>query len=768
MYKPPPLPAEFATKATSPRISGSGTGNMFGRDKFTSTHDLVEQMDYLFVRIVKAKELDRIGGCDPYVEVKLGNYKGTTKHFEKKSNPEWNEVFAFSQDQLQATSVEIVVKDKDLVLDDFIGRLQFELIDTPKRIPPDSPLAPVWHRLEDKQGNKIRTGEIMLAIWRGTQADEAFTDAWHSDAVTATKFENVARIRGKVYHAPKLWYVRVNVIGCQDLIPNEKGRVPDVCVQAIIGNQILRTKPSKGLCPLWNEDLLFVAAEPFEEQLILIVEDKIENNKNDVLGKCAVRLQTFPKRLDNKPVPARWQDLEKHHAAVEGEKAKKFASKIHLRVCLEGGYHVLDESINYISDTRPTARQLWKPSIGLLELGIISATGLPPMKQPPATDAFCVAKYGQKWVRTRTIINSSTPRWNEQYTWEVYDPCTVLTIGVFDNGHLNEGGKDSRIGKVRIRLSTLTTGRVYTHSYPLIVLHSSGVKKMGEIQLAVRFSCTSFVNMIQKYTQPIFPKMHYVHQLPMQQVTMLRNQATLIVSARLSRAEPPLKKEVVDYMLDVGSNIWSIRKAKANFFRVLDALSAIISVAKWFDQVCHWKNPLTTSLIHALFLILVTMPETILPTICLFISGISVWKYFKLKPSHPPHMDIHLSQAHTVGSEEHDEELDTFPTTKGPDIVRVRYDRMRSIGGKIQGIIGDFANQCERFHSLVSWRDPRASALFLVFCLVAAVILYAVPFQVVVVVAGLYVFRHPKLRRKLPPIFANYFKRLPSKSDCML
>ena len=100
----------------------------------------------------------------------------------------------------------------------------------------------------------------------------------------------------------------------------------------------------------------------------------------------------------------------------------------------------MDESSNYISDTRPTARQLWRPSLGVLELGIHGANNLLPMKTTKdnrgSTDAYCVAKYGPKWVRTRTIFESFNPRWNEQYTWEVYDPCTVLTVSVFDNRYV--------------------------------------------------------------------------------------------------------------------------------------------------------------------------------------------------------------------------------------------------------------------------------------------------------------------------------------------
>ncbi|XP_051118704.1 FT-interacting protein 3-like [Andrographis paniculata] len=771
MQKVAPVPEEFALKQTAPKIAGSGV--ITGGDKVISAYDLVEQMEYYYVRIVKAKDLpgkDVSGTCDPYVEVKLGNYKGVTKHFEKKSNPEWNLVFAFAQEQLQASHIEVVVKDKDVVRDDFIGRLSFELVECPRRVPPDSPLAPQWYKLEDKKGEKLKKGELMLAVWRGTQADEAFSDAWHSDAA-AVGSEAVSKIRGKVYLSPKLWYLRVNVIQCQDLVPSDKTRAPEVCVKVIHGGQARKTKTSatKTVHPSWNEDLLFVVAEPFEEPLILTVEDRIAPNKDEVLGRCVMLLSSIPRRLDNKPVPAKWHNLEKH-LLVEGEKKEaKFSSKIHLRISLDGGYHVLDESTYYSSDYRPSSRLLWKSSIGLLELGIISATGLSLMKTKDGrgtTDAYCIAKYGPKWVRTRTIIDTGSPKWNEQYTWEVFDPCTVITIGVFDNGHL-QGGKDSSIGKVRIRLSTLETERVYTHSYPLIVLKTSGVKKTGEIQLAVRFSCTSYLNMLHKYTHPLLPKMHYVHPLSVAELDVLRHHAIQIVSTRLGRSEPPVKKEVVEYMLDVGSHIWSVRKAKANFVRIMTVMNGVVAVARWFDQICRWKNPLTTILIHILFVILVIYPELIFPTLFLYLFMIGVWNY-RWKPKHPAHMDVRVSHADAVSADELDEEFDSFPTSKATDIVRMRYDRLRSIGGRIQTVIGDLAMQGERVHAVLSWRDPRASVLFTAFCLVAAVVLYITPFQMALLLLGFYVLRHPKLRSKTPHVSTNFFKRLPARSDLML
>ncbi|KAK4767203.1 hypothetical protein SAY87_024129 [Trapa incisa] len=764
-----------------------GSGGWITSERATSTYDLVEQMFYLYVRVVKAKDLPVntvTGNLDPYVEVKLGNYKGTTQHFEKKTNPEWQQVFAFSKERIQSSVLEVFVRDREMVTrDDYIGKVVFDMNEVPTRVPPDSPLAPQWYRLEDRRGDSKVKGEVMLAVWMGTQADEAFPEAWHSDAAMV-QGEGVYSIRSKVYVSPKLWYLRVNVIEAQDVEPSDKAQPPQAFVKAQVGNQILKTKvcPNRTNNPFWNEDLIFVAAEPFEEQLVLTVENKAVPGKDELMGRIVIPLTVFERRLDHRPIHSRWFNLEKFGFGVlEADRRNelKFSSRVHLRGCLEGAYHVLDESTMYISDQRPTARQLWKNPIGILEVGILSAQGLLPMKTKDGrgtTDAYCVAKYGQKWVRTRTILDSFSPKWNEQYTWEVYDPCTVITLGVFDNCHLGEkstaggGGSsktDSRIGKVRIRLSTLETDRIYTHSYPLLVLRPSGLKKMGELQLAVRFTCLSLANMVYLYWHPLLPKMHYLHPFTVNQLDSLRYEAMNIVAVRLGRAEPPLRKEVVEYMLDVDSHMWSMRRSKANFFRIVSLFSSSISMSKWLGEVCLWKNPVTTVLVHILFFILVCYPELILPTIFLYMFLIGIWNY-RFRQRHPPHMDPKLSWAEAVHPDELDEEFDTFPTSKPQDVARMRYDRLRSVAGRIQTVVGDMATQGERLQSLLSWRDTRATSLFVVFCLIAAILLYITPFRIVYLAAGIYWLRHPRFRSKLPSVPSNFFKRLPSRADSML
>ncbi|KAL5863519.1 hypothetical protein ACOSQ3_001033 [Xanthoceras sorbifolium] len=780
----PSQPVDYSLKETSPFLGGGRIvgGRVIRGDRPTSTYDLVEQMTYLFVRVVKARDLppkDMTGSLDPFVEVKVGNYKGTTKYYEKKQNPEWNEVFAFARDRVQSSVMDVVVKDKDMLKDDFVGIVRFDLNEIPTRVPPDSPLAPEWYRLEDRKREKSKAGELMLAVWYGTQADEAFPDAWHSDAISPTdSSSNVStHIRSKVYHSPRLWYVRVRVIEAQDLIVSDKNRFPDVYVKVQIGNQVLKTKANqaRSLNPVWNEDLMFVASEPFEDHLILSIEDRVGPSKDETIGKVAIPLNSVEKRADDRIVRSQWVHIEKSmSAALDGEQAKKdkFSSRLHLCVCLDGGYHVLDESTYYSSDLRPTAKQLWKPPVGVLELGILNADGLHPMKTRDGkgtSDTYCVAKYGQKWVRTRTIINSLSPKYNEQYTWEVFDPATVLTVGVFDNSHIggSNGNKDMKIGKVRIRISTLETGRVYTHSYPLLVLHPSGVKKMGELHLAIRFSYTSFANMMFLYSRPLLPKMHYIRPLSVMQQDMLRHQAVNVVAARLGRAEPPLRKEVVEYMSDVNSHLWSMRRSKANFFRLMSVFSGLFAVGKWFGEVCMWKNPITTVLVHLLFVMLVCFPELILPTVFLYMFLIGLWNY-RYRPRYPPHMNTRISYADAVHPDELDEEFDTFPTSRSPEMVRLRYDRLRSVAGRIQTVVGDVATQGERVQGLLSWRDPRATTIFVIFCLVAAVVLYVTPFQVLALLAGCYFMRHPRFRHKTPSVPINFFRRLPARTDSML
>ncbi|XP_074305369.1 FT-interacting protein 3-like [Silene latifolia] len=768
-----PTDDEFSLKATFPKIGNISAGSF----------NLVEPMNYLYIRIVKAKNL--YGGedhpeYDPYIQVRIGNYRASTKHIEKNPNPEWNHVFAFSKDRVHSSMLEVFVMSKGDERDDIKGRVWLDATEVPIRVAPDSPLAPQWYNLESLNNGMCVNGELMLAVWVGTQADEAFTEAWHSDAAGVSG-ECIVNTRSKVYMSPKLWYLRLNVIQVRDLETKDKNRTtPEVFVRVIFRDLMRMTKisVSRNHNPVWNEDLMFVVAEPFESPLVLTLEDKV-GNKEEVIGKCLIHVGSLERRLVDKPVDPRWYSLEgPTKQPVEGQNGENninlLTSKIQLRASLDGGYHVLDETTQYSSDLRPTVRQLWKQGLGVLQLGILNATGLSLMKKNAQgrTDAYCVAKYGQKWVRTRTIIDSTSPQWNEQYTWEVYDPCTVITIGVFDNCHLQgtDDGKtqDSRIGKVRIRVSTLEAGRTYTYSYPLLSLQTNGLNKMGELQLAIRFSCTSMFNLLQIYSNPILPQMHYTHPLSSHQQVSLRHQATQLLASRLGRSEPPVRKEVVEYLLDYDSNLWCMRRTLANCHRIKLVFSSLENIIKWVGIICNWKMPWLTALVHVILVILVLFPQVLLPGICMNFFVCGIWNY-KTRPRNPPHMDPKLSCISQTLQRDLEEEFDRVPTTcNNQEDLKFRYNRLRLGAGHVQTMLGDLAAQLERMQSLLNWRDPRATGLFVSFSLVAGFVLYLIPLRIMFILLVFYMLRHPKLKSKLPSSPSNFFRRLPTRVDSLL
>ena len=82
--------------------------------------------------------------------------------------------------------------------------------------------------------------------------------------------------------------------------------------------------------------------------------------------------------------------------------------------------------------------------------------------------------------------------------------------------------------------------------------------------------------------------------------------------------------------------------------------------------------------------------------------------------------------------------------------------------------MGDLATQGERVQSLLSWRDPRATVLFVIFCLVATIVTYLIRLRFIIFILVTYLLRPPRLRFDMPAVPQNFLRRMPAKSDGML
>nr|XP_034905972.1 FT-interacting protein 7-like [Populus alba] len=287
----------------------------------------------------------------------IGTHSIKTK---SQSDKDWDKVFAFDKEGLNSTSLEVSVwteekkENEEATQECSLGTVSFDLQEVPKRVPPDSPLAPQWYALESEN---FAGNEVMLAVWIGTQADEAFQEAWQSDSGGL-----LPETRAKVYLSPKLWYLRLTVIQTQDLhLGSGKARNPELYVKAQLGAQLFKTgrtsvgsTSSSSANPTWNEDLVFVAAELFEPFLTLTVED-VTNGQS--VGHVKIHVASIERRTDDQAeLKSRWFNLV-------GDDTKPYTGRIHVRVCLEGGYHVLDEAAHVTSDVRAAAKQLAKAPI---------------------------------------------------------------------------------------------------------------------------------------------------------------------------------------------------------------------------------------------------------------------------------------------------------------------------------------------------------------------------------------------------------------------
>lgn len=265
-----------------------------------STFDLVNKMHYLFVRAVKARSLPT--SRSPVVKIAVSGYQVQSRPARKIQFFEWDQTFAFSRDTPDSSSI-LEISVWDVAGHNFLGGILFDVTEIPLRDPPDSPLAPQWYRLE---GGGAHIGDLMLATWVGTQADESFSDAWKTDTAGNPSSKS------KIYQSPKLWYLRLTVLEAQDIFPLIPSKETSLQIKAQLGFQVMKTKPS-ATCngtPSWNEDLMFVAVEPFTDNNLIIFLEYRQPKESVRLGVTSVPLTSIERRVDDRQIAARWFSLE--------------------------------------------------------------------------------------------------------------------------------------------------------------------------------------------------------------------------------------------------------------------------------------------------------------------------------------------------------------------------------------------------------------------------------------------------------------------------
>ncbi|KAI4378401.1 hypothetical protein MLD38_015883, partial [Melastoma candidum] len=88
---------------------------------------------------------------------------------------EWDQVFAFDEEGLNSTNLEASIwveekkENEEAAVEKCLGSVSFDLLEIPKRVPPDGPLAPQWYTLESETspGNDVIHARHLAGITGG-------------------------------------------------------------------------------------------------------------------------------------------------------------------------------------------------------------------------------------------------------------------------------------------------------------------------------------------------------------------------------------------------------------------------------------------------------------------------------------------------------------------------------------------------------------------------------------------------------------------------
>ncbi|VVB06010.1 unnamed protein product [Arabis nemorensis] len=283
---------DFSIKKISPKLGRErGARNP---NEPTSSHDLVEPMEFLYVEVMKVINTPKT--CIPTVEITLGNHKSSTKDLPIGPNMDLNQVFAFDKTKDDVLNATLSLEDDQsengrLVI---VGKKNFKLAeDIPSRAPPDARIVPQWYSM-----NMTETGHpvmLLMSVSFGTQADEVYSYAWFSDS-----FDGYSCFSG------------------HELSSNDGKQTPSVYVKATLGDQVQKTKVSFGSNPTWNQELMFVASEPLYDTVYISLIDQFDDQQEECIGRVVKKLSEMNAavKVPGTKLPISFYDIE---PAVEGD-----------------------------------------------------------------------------------------------------------------------------------------------------------------------------------------------------------------------------------------------------------------------------------------------------------------------------------------------------------------------------------------------------------------------------------------------------------------
>jgi len=733
----------------------------------------------LFIHVHSARDLaamDYGKSSDPFCEVQVCGLKQTTKVINETLNPVWDEVFCFplhSSMKLSTETLCVTLYDWDLIGNDFLGWVELpmnELDFSQDGLKNDRQL-----KLSLKPGMKTSSwvkkyitmegdipisGEVLLTMWVGNRKDSTMNYAKAAERAPDTLAVDTTVT---CFAEPSFAVLHVDVDEGKDLLACDSGGVSDPYLKIKIAEGTpyevnLRTKYlSATVNPKWNEQFNFAIPLPLVNKVKISVWDK-DIAYDELIGRLDMDLERLPivKGIQiDKQVKKQWYTLRDENGMKENSDGTKYGDvKLRAYLDFEYFYH--------------PAGSMFTKEIGRLEVDILNARDLKGQGK-----YYAVAKLDGLLARTPTKVQAgaTTPDeglvWNQRLNFPVYDTSSVLVIGLF-----NAANSHTMVGKIRIRVSALRGNQRYEKAVQLIMVDSSEIlKHSGILDIAVNFKHPTILGVglgvLSRYTLSNFPEKHFWKPLPAVDYARMEGRRRLAAALNLDSSHPNLPKKVVMDMYDAKESEFAIRLMKASISRVKAIVECLEKGGILFAHLEQWKNPFASMFSIGVVMFYMMFPEFIIPSIMMGLLFAGLVKY----PSSYDRtldyigMDENLSigQMPNSGAAPGDDGTEKEEDPQGMDAASLnplanlqkKYDEMIEMASIVQLKLADVAGVLEAAFNILNWTDPRVTALMMLGCICATVVLYFFPLTLFRMKLGAslgfaYVMRPPFLRDPTP------------------
>lgn len=312
------------------------------------------------------------------------------------------------------------------------------------------------------------------------------------------------------------------------------------------------------------------------------------------------------------------------------------------------------------------------------------------------------------------------------------------------------------VGKLRVKLSCVAPARPITADLPLLSDRSKGAQHVGSLGIEMHIQYKSRKGLLGSYFAPSLPDEMYMAGVEDSKFQdHLDRSSRKVVLRWLENSNPAIPATLAMGLLDTEKENFAMSRAQVNILRIRLALSSLGKFKKWLSHIESWEKPWESAATCAGAVFLATQPSIMIPILL-------VWLIFSTLANRPANAGLPLPMQHDPpGIESENTELEVSSAID----IRAKLEKLSRMALMVQNLLDSLASSLERFGAMIRWKDPIATAIFMLVLVVVSLVIYILGLGWTLAVVFLVLLRPPALRTVTPAAPASFIGKFPNRAD---